>query len=157
MLAPPSFSCLHLLTSPWCAIAACWMFLHTARPSVLSFPLFVTLWRTFWIFPQGHHWSCQTPAPPTPFNQFASSKTNIVFNQMQLSLQVKISFQLKLIRPIMSLEESWVTTACIGSPLVTNNSASQKLWPCWTVSYRGAEKWKICSNTSICSSEEEAL
>lgn len=33
---------------------------------------------------------------------------------MQLGLQVKISSQLKLIRPIMSLGESGVTTACIG-------------------------------------------
>lgn len=37
-------------------------------------------------------------------NQFTSSKTNIVFNQMQLWLQVKISSQLKLIRLLMTLE-----------------------------------------------------
>lgn len=66
----------------------------------------------------------KTPSPVLP-NQFADSKTNIVFNQMQLGLQVKILSQLKLIRPIMSLEESWVSTTCIGSLLVTNNNACQ--------------------------------
>lgn len=55
----------------------------------------------------------ETPSPTLP-NQFASSKTNIVFNQMQLGLQVKISLQLKLIRPIMSLGVSWVTTGCMA-------------------------------------------
>lgn len=44
--------------------------------------------------------------PPTHPDQFASSKTNIAFNQMQLGLQVKISSQLKFIRTIMPLGDS---------------------------------------------------
>lgn len=76
---------------------------------ILLFHLFITDWRTFRIFPQGHHWSPPKTSSPTLPNQFAS-KTNIVFNQIQLDLQVKIFSQLKLIRPIMSLGESGVTT-----------------------------------------------
>ncbi len=48
-------------------------------------------------------------------DQFTSSKTNIVFNQMQLGLQVKISSQLKLIRPLMTLEGFSVAAAHLGS------------------------------------------
>lgn len=86
------------------------------------------------------------PPPPVPLNppthpdQFASSKTNIVFNQMQLGLQVKISSQLKFIRTIMSLGESWVTTACTGSAaLVTNNSSTASVAAAHLNSF-GAEK-----------------
>ncbi len=48
-------------------------------------------------------------------DQFTSSKTNIVFYQMQLGLQVKISSQLKLIRPLMTLEGFSVAAAHLGS------------------------------------------
>lgn len=117
--------------------------------------LFITNWRLFTIFPQGHHWSCQTSTLLTLPNQFANSKTNIVFNQMQLGLQVKISFQLKLIRAIMSLGESWVTTACMGSPLVTNNSTSQWWWLMLNVSYRVAEEQKfVLKGISIAQMEQ---
>lgn len=76
------------------------------------------------------------PRYPILPNQFASSKTNIVFNQMQLGLQVKIFSQLKLIKSIISLGESWVTTTCQGSPPITNNKASQCLCSTSTVCYR---------------------
>lgn len=56
----------------------------------------------------------KTLSPILP-NQFTSSKTNIVFNQMQLGLQVKISSQLKLIRPLMTLETVSVAAAHLGS------------------------------------------
>lgn len=65
-------------------------------------------------FLQDHIDPAKTLSPLLP-NQFTSSKTNIVFNQMQLGLQVKISSQLRLIRPLMTLEGVCVAAAHLGS------------------------------------------
>lgn len=51
---------------------------------------------------------------PRP-SQFTRGKTNIVFNQMQLGLRVKISSQLKLIRPPNSVSEGFCN--CCSSVL----------------------------------------
>lgn len=86
---------------------------HHCKLSVCSpgsaFALCSIASRPFWGYVQYFHKETTEPSKtllPSLPNQFARSKTNIVFNQMQLGLQVKIFSQLKLIRPIMSLGES---------------------------------------------------
>lgn len=107
---------------------------NTGLPGLLFLRLFNKFLATVTIS-KGTGDPTKTLLPILP-NQFASSKTNIVFNQMQLGLQVKIFSQLKLIRSITSLGESWVTTTCRGSPLITNNKASQWLCSTSTLCYR---------------------
>lgn len=59
--SPPSPSTLPLDT------LSLHVFLHLALPPLmLLLLLFITIWRTFRMFPQGHHRSLQTPLHPTP-------------------------------------------------------------------------------------------
>lgn len=115
LLIPPSFPLLSLplsLLSPF-----------------FSYVMFFAL-KDVRMSPVGEHRSHENLPRPSPFTR---SKTNIVSNQMQLRLRVKISSQLKLIRPPNSVSESF--SNCCSSALHV------KEWGCYWQTWNPQQIW----------------